>query len=236
MRYYSFFNRIVNLFNRSLPRFSYKKIWNRLSYFDKQAVINVIGESSEQEILSTAEETRASLLQTVQIFPDDVIVEIGCGIGRVGNVIAPLCQEWIGCEVSANMLKHAAKRLENFPNVTLKEISGFDLSVIDDSTADLVYCTVVFMHLDEWERYHYVCEAHRVLKNSGRIFIDNFNLCSEEGWKIFEHHCSIAPHKRTAHISTSSTPQEIETYLVRAGFREVKLRSSGMWIQGYAQK
>ena len=34
---------------------------------------------------------------------------------------------------------------------------------IADSSIDVVYSTVVFMHLESWDRYAYVKEARRVL-------------------------------------------------------------------------
>ena len=33
----------------------------------------------------------------------DTVLEIGCGIGRVGEVLATRCREWIGADVSAGM-------------------------------------------------------------------------------------------------------------------------------------
>ena len=81
---------------------------------------------------------------------------------------------------------------------------------LSDDSIDVVYCTVVFMHLDEWDRYEYVKEAFRVLKPGGRAYFDNFNLMSEEGWAIFESHHQIS--ERPSHISKSSTPQELLKY------------------------
>jgi len=83
----------------------------------------------------------------------DVVLEIGCGIGRVGRELAPQCRKWIGCDVSARMLNLAADRLREFPNVELVETSGYDLKPISDVSVDLVYCTAVFMHLEQWDRY-----------------------------------------------------------------------------------
>jgi ubiquinone/menaquinone biosynthesis C-methylase UbiE len=134
------------------------------------------------------------------------------------------------------MLGHAQKRLASFDNVKLVELSGYELSSIEDSSVDLVYCTVVFMHLDEWDRYNYVLEAHRVLRTGGRIFVDNFNLRSEEGWDVFEGAWKMAPEERPPHIGKSSTPQELEVYLQRGKFREVQTVEDGLLTQAYGVK
>src|SRR5262245_21563565 len=201
-----------------VERNDYKHISDSLGDTATRAMMHVVGSEREVDVRNTAEETRDILARTVGFSQGDTILEIGCGIGRVGQMLAPICREWIGCDVSRRMLDHAGKRLQGVSNVRLVELSGFDLKPIADASVDLVYCTIVFMHLDEWDRYSYVREAFRVLRPGGRFYVDNFNLCTDEGWKVFETHLAFAPADREPHISRASTPQELETYLRRAGF------------------
>jgi len=222
--------------HKGKSRSEYKSVWNDLSDTEDRAKMHVSGYVEEEKYLHAANETKKSLDATVGIKPDDEILEIGCGVGRVGMVLAPLCKRWIGCDVSSNMLKHAAKRLSKFKNIRLIEISGFDLKPVADASVDVVYCTVVFMHLEEWDRYNYVLEAYRVLRPGGRIFIDNFSLCTEEGWSVFETHRAIPATQRPPHISKSSTPQEIETYLTKAGFKSVRVEQNKLWVYGWGLK
>lgn len=219
-----------------MSRHGYKSVWNELAETEERAKLHVGGSSDEAHLLATAYDTERTLEATVGIHLDDVILEIGCGVGRVGAVLAPLCRQWIGCDVSRRMLQYTAERLAGCPNVRLIELSGFDLKPVEDASVDVVYCTVVFMHLDEWDRFSYALEAHRTLRPGGRVYVDNFNLCSDEGWKVFEQHRAIPPNDRPPHISKSSTPQEIETYLRRAGFRSIQLQESGPWIRGWGVK
>jgi ubiquinone/menaquinone biosynthesis C-methylase UbiE len=221
----------------SQPRSAYKSVWNALSVTEQQAVAHVIGEVEEPAIQQAARDTMHWLEVSVGIKPEDVILEIGCGIGRVGQVLAPICKTWIGCDVSQNMLKHAQERLASFNNVRFIELSGYDLNPIEDASVDLVYCTVVFMHLDEWDRYNYILEACRVLRPGGRLFIDNFNLASKEGWEIFETHRRIPPQYRPPHMARASTLPEIDAYLQRAkGFQNIQVHENGAWVQAYAVK
>ena len=196
-------------------RSEYKKVWSALSTTEDQAKLHVIGVTEEAALQSTGEETLRFLQDSVGIRPDDVVLEIGCGIGRVGKVVAPLCRKWIGCDVASNMLALAAKRLMDLSNVSV----------------DVVYCTVVFMHLESWDRYNYILEAFRALRPGGRIYVDNVNLCSDGGWKVFETHRAFSPINRPPHMTQNSTPEEIETYLKRAGFAEVRVRTDDEWIR-----
>jgi SAM-dependent methyltransferase len=217
-------------------RSEYKKVWSALSTTEDQAKLHVIGVTDEAALQATGEETLRFLQDSVGIGKEDAVLEIGCGVGRVGKVVAPLCQKWIGCDVASNMLSLTAQRLKELSNVELVEISGYDLSGVADASVDVVYCTVVFMHLESWDRYSYILEAFRVLRPGGRIYVDNINLCSDGGWKVFETHRAFSPSDRPPHMTQNSTPQEIETYLKRAGFDEVRMRADDDWIRAWGSK
>src|ERR1041385_646659 len=209
-------------------RSEYKKVWSALSATEDQAKLHVIGATEEAAFQATGEETLRFLQDSVGIRKEDVVLEIGCGVGRVGKVVAPLCRKWIGCDVASNMLLLTAKRLNDLSNV---ELSGYNLRGVADASVDVVYCTVVFMHLESWDRFNYISEAFRVLRPGGRVYVDNINLCTDGGWKVFENHRSFQPATRPPHMTQNSTPQEIETYLMRAGFSDVRIRTDDDWIR-----
>jgi ubiquinone/menaquinone biosynthesis C-methylase UbiE len=204
-------------------RSNYKGVWTDLSDTYDRAKMHVGWTTDEERFRKTGVDTAGMLQRTVQIRPADVVLEIGCGVGRVGRQLAPLCAHWIGCDVSPNMIAIAKSWLEGFRNVELREITGYDLAPIADASIDVVYCTVVFMHLETWDRYNYVLEARRVLKPGGRLYVDNVDLCTDAGWAVFEAHRAFEPSKRPPHMSVCSTSQELQTYLQRAGFEHVSV-------------
>src|SRR3954469_23258634 len=134
-------------------RSEYKRVWTALSESLASAKVHVSGTEDESIFEKSGIGTSQFLLQNVGINPTHVVLEIGCGVGRVGKHLAKHCQRWIGSDVSPNMLKFAAERLRGFSNVEFIELSGNDLKPISDNSIDLVYCTVVFMHLESWDRY-----------------------------------------------------------------------------------
>lgn len=219
-------------------RGDYKSVWNSLVGSKREAYLYVAGHTDEDKFHDDAEDTLDILRDTVGVRADDVFLEIGCGIGRVGRVLSPFVREWIGCDVSANMLGLAARRLLGLTNTRLQEISGYDLQPMPDASVDVVYTTVVFMHLEEWDRYNYVLEAIRVLKPGGRFYCDNVDLASSAGWAVFEASRSqFKADERPAQISKCSTKPEIETYLNRAGFTEVRVEGRlDFWVYGWGVK
>lgn len=219
-------------------RGDYKTVWNSLSGSKADAYRHVSGYTDEDKFHLDGEDTVDILRETVGVRPDDVYLEIGCGVGRVGRVLSSFVKEWIGCDVSANMLRLAGRRLLGLPNIRLQEISGYDLHPIPDASVDVVYATVVFMHLEEWDRYNYVLEAMRVLKPGGRFYCDNVDLASPAGWAVFEESRSqFKPSQRPSQISKCSTKPEIEAYLTHAGFTDVRVAGRlDFWVYGWATK
>ena len=53
------------------------------------------------------------------------MLDIGCGIGRWAEQAAPLCREYVGTDFSSEMVKTAARRLDNpkcrFLNLSFQE-------------------------------------------------------------------------------------------------------------------
>jgi SAM-dependent methyltransferase len=215
----------------------YKATWNGLSATLSGALLHVAGHEDEDEFAKSALRTLGYLEDTTGVRPADTVLEIGCGVGRVGQILAPRVREWIGCDVSGNMLTHARQRLAGRPNVRLQEIDGVSLAPIPDASVDLVYSTVVFMHLVEWDRWNYVREAFRVLRPGGRLWVDNVNLCTDDGWALFAHiAANHPPSNRPFHLTRASTPQELETYFRRAGFGDVHNRSRHLWVDVWGLK
>lgn len=218
-------------------RGDYKSVWNSLSGSRKDAYTFVAGHTDEDKFHEDAEDTADILRETVGLRSDDIVLEIGCGVGRVGRVLAPFVKEWIGCDVSANMLRFAGRRLLGLENIRLLEVSGYDLQPVRDASVDVVYTTVVFMHLEEWDRYNYVLEAKRILKPGGRFYCDNVDLASPAGWDVFVNSHGYRGADRPAYISKCSTKPEIETFLTRAGFAGVRVAGRlDFWVYGWGTK
>jgi SAM-dependent methyltransferase len=216
----------------ALPRAAYQKVWDRSARNLTAARLAVAGYADDAEWNRSGIASAEHLTKVTSITSSDVVLEIGCGAGRVGAKLAPSCREWIGCDVSPNMLAFARTALDGlgYTNTKLVQLNGIDLHGIPDASVDVVYCTAVFMHLDEWERYRYITDAKRVLRPGGRIYFDNFDLDSPQGWALFEEVARLDPATRPPNVSRSSTGEELRTYVTRAGFEAIAIDRYPLWV------
>lgn len=222
--------------NPNLNRRLYKEVWNSASENHNDAMLAVAGMDDYETFMASGISSAITIRETLGISSEDLVLEIGCGTGRIGRALASHCRAWVGADISGKMLRYAKDNLRDQTNVTLVELGGTDLSEFENSCFDHVYCSAVFMHLEEWDRYRYVAEAFRVLKPGGKVYIDNLNLAGERGWAVFMDLFRVDPIKRLPQISKCSTAEELTTYLRNAGFVKLQERREPLLVTAWGEK
>ncbi len=107
-------------------------------------------------------------LDAPEIGPDDVVLDIGCGVGRLSRVAAERAGHVHALDVSAEMLSRAKENLAGIDNVSFHLGDGDSLGAIGDDQIDVVVSIVVFQHIPDPEiTYGYVREIGRVLRPGG---------------------------------------------------------------------
>jgi SAM-dependent methyltransferase len=104
----------------------------------------------------------------VSLEPDWLVVEIGCGVGRLTRVIADRAASVKALDVSAEMLAIARNENSSLANVEWIHGDGVSLAGIGDGAADAAVSHVVFQHIpDPQITLGYLREVGRVLKPGG---------------------------------------------------------------------
>jgi SAM-dependent methyltransferase len=104
----------------------------------------------------------------VTLQPEWVVVEIGCGVGRLTRVIAGRAASVKALDVSSEMLAIARNENAQLENVEWIHGDGTSLAGIPDASADAAVSHVVFQHIpDPQITLGYIREVGRVLKPGG---------------------------------------------------------------------
>jgi len=225
---------------RTLPhlkRNQYAQVWDSLSSSRELACDAACGERDEADVRRSVETCLNNLVSLLSISRQDEVLEIGCGVGRVGRELAPLCKSWTGSDISANMLAHARDRMQGIGNANFVQLVAGGLGEFADASFDVVFATNMLGHLDEFDRFQYVREAFRVLRSGGRLSLDNIDLESDPGWKMFvadaDRFQGVA---RPPYAPRFSTASELATYCTRNGFTKVAVHRRSPLVIVVAEK
>lgn len=95
-----------------------------------------------------------------------VALEIGCGIGRIARWMSEDFGQYVGVDVSPEMVRKAAAY--SFPRTSFQAVSGGGLGGIPSESVDFVLSFAVFQHVpDKAAILNYFSETARVLRPGG---------------------------------------------------------------------
>jgi ubiquinone/menaquinone biosynthesis C-methylase UbiE len=212
---------------------SYRAAWDSLASSEDAARHHVGFDAEEASVIQHGAAEAKALIDECDIQSSHRVLEIGCGIARIGREVAPHCGEWVGVDVSRNMLKFAKKRTAHLRNVTYVETNDLSyLQEFPDGVFDVVYALTVFIHLDKEDMFRYILDSYRVLKPGGMFYFNTWDLLSPQGWvewvKRVEWYTKMVMKPRFR--EQFSTQAEIGKYVREAGFEIVTMRSGSHLI------
>jgi SAM-dependent methyltransferase len=132
----------------------------------------------DSTLLGGATQEVVALLRTRGLLaPRTRVLEIGCGIGRFAQALAPEVTSFFGIDVSKNMIRTARERCADLPNVMLAVTAGDDLGNHADDSFDLVLAVDSFPYIVTTRpglAETHISECARVLADGGSLAIFNF--------------------------------------------------------------
>jgi ubiquinone/menaquinone biosynthesis C-methylase UbiE len=205
---------------------SYGQIWDMLAITEKGAMDAVyFGVTDKREFDLSGKKDADRLSKSVTI--NDVVLDIGCGLGRVEKYLAGGCREIHGLDVSKRMISRARKRLRWVGNVQFYKGNGRDLSAFPNGKFDLAFSLYLFQHLEKEDAVYYLFEAYRVLKPNGKLFFNVPNFLADEHFKTtFINKYVKIPSSRTAIKMRYYLPEEVKKIVRAIGFKVISLKIS----------
>lgn len=215
---------------------SYGSFWNHQAATPEGAMAAVDGSGDETIVRRTGAWTANQVRHALLLEPTDRVLELGCGIGRIGRELLGQCAAWTGTDISAHMLAVAQQRLAEFNNFRLIELDRTSLEAIPDADVDKAYAVAVFCHLDKEDVFLYLEELRRVLRSGGLLLIETWNLGHPVGWKRWElevRNWSKSDQSERKNIARNQfcTPDELSLYVKQAGLTELMRLHNSPWLQ-----
>jgi ubiquinone/menaquinone biosynthesis C-methylase UbiE len=156
--------------------------------------------------------------------PDDAVLDLGCGIGRVARYVAPNCRELWAVDASEAMLASAQRRLEGLPNVSFARGEGTAMPAVPTESIDMAYSLLTLQHLEREDAFALLRDLRRVLRLGGRAFLTFPNLLSDTYLDAFVEQVNRGEVANPAR-ARAYTPQEVERLLPAAGLAVERLDS-----------
>lgn len=215
----------------------YKSAWEAVGKDAGWTFTMMNGSPDETTLQRTGGEMAQRLRWALALDQQHRVLELGCGVARIGRELAPHVGQWHGVDISGPILKIARQRTAHLPNVHLHELQRSVLPFADNSF-DRAYTHLVLFHLDKEDLFIYLNELRRVLRPGGMVYFDTWNLLHPDGWQRFlwelEHHRQ--KRVKPAHRNQFATSDEIRLYTEKAGLVPLYLHDESFWLQTIAGK
>lgn len=145
--------------------------WNRRATENARYYIATSVEDDERAFAESGRRDVGYLFDGLEhlLHPTAVVLDIGCGIGRMDEFVAPRVGRLIGIDVSGEMVRRASQRLAHLGNASFVEGDGQSLHPVGGSSIDLVFSHIVFQHMPRATTVRYFEDVFRVLRRQGRF-------------------------------------------------------------------
>ncbi|HEY0529894.1 MAG TPA: methyltransferase domain-containing protein [Gemmatimonadaceae bacterium] len=113
-----------------------------------------------------------------------VLLDLGCGIGRMLSALAPDIKTATGIDVSSRMVAAAKRRCASYSNLTVSKADGRGLGEFPDGSFDVVLAVDSFPYIRQsgYElAKRFFAESHRVLHPGGELVVLNYSYSDDDG-------------------------------------------------------
>jgi ubiquinone/menaquinone biosynthesis C-methylase UbiE len=229
-------DRIGRLWSYPRRNASPRRRWEYIGRSRGDAFRMMDGSTCEEELTGRGGKMAAALAATLGIDKTTRVLEVGCGVARLGRELAPLCRSYTGVDISGTLLRHARRRTAHLANVQFSRVEGEGLPGLPDASFDRVICHLVFLHLDESDIRALLRGFRRVLTADGVAYFDAWNLRHPEVWNLFQREMADERVRRQPHRARFYFREAVEEWLDASALRPVWIADRDSLLQVVAAR
>jgi ubiquinone/menaquinone biosynthesis C-methylase UbiE len=204
------------------PGDSYARHWDPVTVSDAMRLIVV--DDDEGFFASSGREAAAAILELV---PEQgaVALDLGCGIGRIAQFVAPRCQELWLADISPRMLEMARERLAGHPSIRIVRATARGVPEVGTGTLDLAYSVLVLQHVEREDAFCMMRDVLRMLKPGGVAYLTFPNILDDGYLSAFVQYADTGEVSNVAR-ARFYTPSEVARLVTAAGFVDVAVEDA----------
>lgn len=142
------------------------------------------GVENEQKFWKTGEQDASRLFRFID--NSSLVLDVGCGIGRVMRFIAPECREITGIDTSSLILRRAKRELGNLKNCHFYRHDFKTFNASPNDSFDLIYSFFTLQHMEKEDAYLCLRRMQRFLKPGGRMYLQFPDFTADQYFSLFE--------------------------------------------------
>jgi glycosyltransferase involved in cell wall biosynthesis/GT2 family glycosyltransferase len=139
---------------------------------DEQALLALAGHDSHEKYLQDRKERAADVIDLCRIGLTQRGFEIGSGDGTVAKILSPYCHALDCTDISSFFLAAAQRNCTECKNISFHQIGSEYLAFLPSNAYDFGYALGVFIHLNAYDIFHYLCDVRRILRKGGTFLFD----------------------------------------------------------------
>jgi ubiquinone/menaquinone biosynthesis C-methylase UbiE len=210
---------------------SYQRHWDPATVSDAMRLIVV---NDDEEFFDASGRLAAAAILELLPREDAVVLDLGCGIGRIAQFVAPRCRELWLADISPRMLEMARERLAAHPSIRLVRATAAGVPEVGAGTVDLVYSVLVLQHVEREDAFCMLRDVLRVLRPGGVAYLTFPNILDDGYLAAFVQYAETGEVSNVAR-ARFYTPGEVERLVTAAGFVAVSV-ADGPDIVAVARK